>query len=186
MISDYHPATDRRPLEGASLLLVEDDARLRRATRRFLELDGASLVDAADGEEAIHLLERDEAYLLDAVVTDLQIPVVSGRELIAVLEECRPDLPIVAITGYAPPLDFGAVPLLLKPFSPDDLVLTLGPLVLRSQEMRRRARQMRADAAESRSLARRQHSTAKQQHAKAGDLMAALQRQRAMRRSTRP
>jgi len=134
-------APQRRPLEGASLLLVDDDARLRRAVRRVLVLERASLVEAADGEEALRILEGEEAHLLDAVLTDLEMPAVSGQELIAVLEECRPDLPIVGMTGNARSAALGGVPLLLKPFSPDELVQTLTPLVRRSQEMRRRARQ---------------------------------------------
>jgi two-component system C4-dicarboxylate transport response regulator DctD len=175
------PFTDRR-LEGASLLLVEDDSSVRRALRRALELDGALLVEAENGEEAIRILEMDERQLLDLVLTDLEMPVVSGHELIAVLEECRPDLPIVAMTGYSRPVAFGpAVPLFRKPVDTDELVLTLAPLVRQSKEMRLRARQMRADAAESRSLAHRQLGIARQQHAQAVDLMGTLERQRAQR-----
>src|SRR4051812_27580125 len=57
-----------------------------------------------------------------------------------------------------------AAPLFQKPFSPDELVLALAPLVRQSQEMRRLTRQMRADAAESRSL-RGISAMADQQHA---------------------
>jgi len=176
-------STDRH-LQGASLLLVEDDSSVRRAIRRALELDGALLVEAGDGEEAIRILQLDEPQLLDLVLTDLEMPVVSGHELIAVLEECRPDLPVVAMTGYTRPVAFGpAVPLFRKPVDTDELVLTLAPLVRQSQEMRRRARQMRADAAETRSLAERQRGIASQQHAKSVDLMAILERQRLLRRT---
>src|SRR3954465_12720007 len=79
-----------------------------------------------------------------------------------------------------------AAPLSQKPFSPDELVLALAPLVRQSQEMRRLTRQMRADAAESRSLARHQRAIAEQQHAKAVDLRGTLERQRAMVRRTHP
>src|SRR3954466_10746840 len=124
------------PLEGASLLLVDDNASFRRAIGRVLKLDGALLVEAGDGEQAIRILERDEEQLLDAVVTDLEMPVVSGHELIAVLEECRPDLPVVAMTGYTLPANFRAtVPLFLKPFSPEALVRELHRLVRHSQEI---------------------------------------------------
>jgi hypothetical protein len=72
------------------------------------------------------------------------------------------------------PPDILPVPLLRKPFEPEQLVRTLAPLVLGSQAMRRRARQARADAAESRSLAERQHTIARDQMARSGDLMIAL------------
>jgi CheY-like chemotaxis protein len=151
LMSDWtsNPRT-AAPLEGASLLLVDDHPGARRAVARVLKLEGALLVEAGDGQEAIDILERDESELLDVVLTDLEMPVVSGHELIAGLRECRPDLPVVAMTGYTRPAGFDATVLLFyKPVESDELVRTLVPLVRRSQKMRRVARQMRADAAES-------------------------------------
>ena len=176
--------------DGATLLIADDDRSVRRSLRRMLELERISVVEAADGEEAIRVIERDEAHLLDLVLTDLMMPVVSGSELIAVLMECRPGLPVVAMSAVAdlPPGLF-PVPLLRKPFEPDDLVRTVAPLVLSSHAMRRRARQARADAAESRSLAERQQTIARDQSAKSGDLMIALmqlRRRMALQRPLRP
>jgi DNA-binding NtrC family response regulator len=142
------PLTDCRILEGASLLLVDDDDGVGLALARMLNSEGAVVVVAANGEDAIDVLERDKAELLDVVVTDLEMPVVSGQELIAALQERRPGLPIVAMTAYDPPVTFPAtVPLFYKPFSPHDLVLTLAPLVRGSQERRRQSRQRREEAA---------------------------------------
>ena len=161
--------------DGANLLIVDDDPSLRRSLRRMLEPERTSVIEAADGEHALRVIERDEAQLLDVVLTDLKMPVVSGFELIAVLMECRPALPVVAMSavGHLPP-DLLPVPLLQKPFEPVELVRTVAPLVLSSQAMRRQARQARADAAESRSLAERQRTIARDQMAKSGDLMVAL------------
>ncbi|MFL5473182.1 MAG: response regulator [Gemmatimonadales bacterium] len=144
------PSTDRL-LEGASLLLVDDDGNVGLALARMLNLEGAVVVIARDGEGAIEVLERDKAELLDVVVTDLEMPVVSGHELIAALQECRPGLPIVAMTAYTPAVTFAAaMPLFSKPFSAHELVLTLVPLVRQSQERRRQSAAARADAAGSR------------------------------------
>jgi two-component system C4-dicarboxylate transport response regulator DctD len=183
-MSDSDPAsTAERPLEGASLLLVDDDHSVRRGIGRVLELEGAVLAQACDGEQAILILERDVEHLLNALVTDLEMPVVSGHELIAVLAECRPDLPVVAMTGYTLPANFRAtVPLFYKPFLAEALVGELRQLVRQSQEMRRRAKQMRADAGETRSLAHRPQAIAEQQRARSLDLMGALERQRANRK----
>ena len=135
--SDLLPPV-RRQLEGASLLLVDDDRTVGLALARVLNLEGAVVVVARDTEDAIDVLKRDKAELLDVVVTDLEMPVVSGHELIAVLQECRPGLPIVAMTAYTPPMSLPAtVPLFYKPFSAHELVLTLVPLVRQSQERRR-------------------------------------------------
>jgi DNA-binding NtrC family response regulator len=182
-MSDSDSHSDRLLLAGASLLLVEDEPSVRQTIGRLLELEGAVLAQACNGEQAIQIIERDVEQLLDAVVTDLEMPVVSGHELIAVLEECRPDLPVVAMTGYTLPANFRAtVPLFYKPFSPEALVRQLHLLVRQSQESRRRAKQMRADAGEARSLAGRQRAIAEQQRARSLDLMGALQRQRAVRK----
>jgi two-component system C4-dicarboxylate transport response regulator DctD len=185
-MSDSYPTSgDGRALEGASLLLVEDDPSVRRAIGRVLELEGAVLAHAGNGEQAILVLERDVEHLVDAVVTDLEMPIVSGHELIAVLEECRPDLPVVAMTGYSLPANFRAtVPLFYKPFPPEQLIRELNPLVRQSQEIRRRALQTRADAVEAQFMAGRQHAISEQQRTRSVDLMRALERQRAMRKRT--
>jgi len=161
--------------DEATLLLVEDDPSLRRSLRRLLELERASVIEAANGEDAIDVIERDEARLLDAVVTDLKMPVVSGFELIAVLMECRPALPVVAMSAAVHlPAGLLPVPLLVKPFEPEELVRTVAPLVLKSQTMRRQAEQTRADAAESRSVARHQRTISRDQMARSGDLKVVL------------
>ena len=140
--------TDGRMLEGASLLVVDDDDGVGLALARMLNSEGAVVVVAANGEDAIDVLERDTAELLDVVVTDLEMPGVPGRELIAALQERRPGLPIVAMTAYNPPVTFpAAVPLFYKPFSPHALVLTLVPLVRMSQQRRRQSRQRQKEAA---------------------------------------
>ena len=63
---------------GTTLLMVEDEAWVRQALRRMLELEGISVVEAVDGDDAIRVVERDQAQLLDIVLTDLRMPVVSG------------------------------------------------------------------------------------------------------------
>ena len=142
------PSTNGPMLEGASLLVVDDDDGVGLALARMLNSEGAVVVIAANGEDAIDVLERDKAELLDVVVTDLEMPGVPGQELIAALQERRPGLPIVAMTAYNPPVTFpAAVPLFYKPFSPHALVLTLVPLVRMSQQRRRQSRQRQKEAA---------------------------------------
>jgi DNA-binding NtrC family response regulator len=165
--------------DGATLLIVEDDPSLRRSLRRILGSERTSVVEAADGEQALRVIERDEAQLLDVVLTGLLLSVVSGPELIAVLLECRPALPVVAMSASVPlPPDLPPVPLLHKPFEPEELVRTVAPLVLRSQAMRRRAQQTLGDAAEAHSLAQRESAIAKDRRAKSGDLRSALRQLR--------
>jgi CheY-like chemotaxis protein len=176
--SDPQVGSHKLP-DGATVLVADDDPVVRRTVRRMLELEQAVVVEARDGEHAIRIVDEDEAHLVDTVLTDLEMPVVSGAELIAVLQECRPDLPVAAMSGWGGlPPGLATVPLLHKPFAPEDLLGTLVPLVLGAREMRARARQARGDAAESRSLAERQLQIARRQHAACGELMAALSRLR--------
>ena len=98
--------------DGAVLLIVDDDLFVRRALRRLLALEGTSVIEAADGEQALRLIEQDESQRLDVVLTNLLMPVVSGPELIAVLLQRRPTLPVVAMSALDTlPRDFpGALP----------------------------------------------------------------------------
>ncbi len=166
-------------IHGTTLLVVDDDSSFRRALRRLLEQERISVVEADDGEGAIHVIEQDEPQVLDAVVTDVAMQGVSGPELIAVLLEHRPSLPVVAMTGWDPiPPGFPPVPLLLKPFELAELIEVVGPLVLTPKAIRRRVRQMRAEATESRALAKRQQEMGREHLAKAGELMKAFMRLR--------
>src|SRR3954470_1914617 len=176
-------AQDEECLEGTTLLVVEDELRFSRVLQRFLKLSGISPIEALDGEQAIRILEQDEENLVDAVVTDLKMPVVSGWELIAVLQACRPDLPVVAMSASTPCTTLlGDVPLLSKPFLPEQLLTTLAPMIRRSRQIRREARQQRADAAGVRSEAMYQRVVAEPQRAWSGDLRAALLSHRATQR----
>ena len=176
-------APDEHCLEGTTVLVVEDEIRFSRILQRFLKLSGVSSIEAADGEQAIRILEEDDGDLVDAVLTDLKMPVVSGWELIAVLRECRPHLPVVAMSATDPPPTLlGGVPLLNKPFLPEQLLVTLAPLVRQSRRIRQQSRQQRADAAGVRSEARYQAFIAREERCRSGDLMATLLGYRASQR----
>jgi CheY-like chemotaxis protein len=130
--------TSVRIPDGAILLVVDRNPFLRRALRRTLELEGTSVVEAGDGGQALRAIEADEAQLIDVVLTSLLLPVVSAPELIEVLLQRRPRLPVVAMSALGElPADLPTVPLLHKPFDHEELVRTVAPLALWSQTMRR-------------------------------------------------
>lgn len=85
----------------AKVALVVDDSMLVRYTVcRFLEERGFGVETAANGVEALHVLGR---ILPDLIVTDMQMPLMSGTELITVLKS-KPEtsaVPIIVITGHA-------------------------------------------------------------------------------------
>jgi two-component system cell cycle sensor histidine kinase/response regulator CckA len=116
------PAVDRR-----SVLLVEDEDRVRKLVRFTLEGQGYVVTEASGGEAALRLLTADR--VIDVLVTDLVMPGIDGRELAARVRALRPDVGVVFISGYVPDhrrLEGlpGAL-FLPKPFAPLDLVKTV-------------------------------------------------------------
>ena len=120
----HHPASSQHGL----VLLVEDEAAVRATARRILERHGYAVLEARHGADAL-LLWRAHRAEVTAVVTDLRMPEMGGRELSAVLRDERPDLPLVLVTGYADqPLvsHLGArAAYVEKPFSGDTLLAAL-------------------------------------------------------------
>ena len=104
------------------VLLVDDEERVRWIARRVLEADGWEVLEAGDGQAALQLIgERDGR--LNLVVTDLNMPRVSGRELAEVVSVFHPGLPVLGITGFLSGVSHDRrLPILPKPFSPGSLV----------------------------------------------------------------
>jgi PAS domain S-box-containing protein len=119
--------TLRRLGEGTeTILLVEDEAQLRKLTCEILLKQGYSVLAAGGGAEALRHWEqhRDLIHLL---LTDVVMPQMSGRELAEQLQASRPDLKVLYMSGYTNDviarhgvLD-SAIAFLQKPFTPDSL-----------------------------------------------------------------
>ena len=65
-----------------TILIVEDEAALRKLVRRVLEDDGRRVLDAGNGHEALAVLER-EGDRVDLMITDVVMPGMNGPELVA-------------------------------------------------------------------------------------------------------
>jgi two-component system, chemotaxis family, CheB/CheR fusion protein len=88
-------------LDGARVLLVEDSADVRGAFSLLLEADGAEVIAAATGRDAIDLATQQE---FDVLLTDLGLPDVTGDVVIRiVLATARRRPRIVVVTGYDEP-----------------------------------------------------------------------------------
>ncbi len=87
-------------MKGAeTILLVEDEESVRRVVARMLEHAGYQLISAANGVEAIALVDR-YAGTIDLVVTDVVMPVMKGPAMVAQLCEGRPGLRVLYLSGY--------------------------------------------------------------------------------------
>jgi signal transduction histidine kinase/FixJ family two-component response regulator len=109
-------ANPRRPL---TILLVDDELLVRRATAEMLRELGHSVHEAASGAEALSWLAGAAA---DIVVTDYKMPRMTGADLAEALAKAHPGLPVLLITGYTGPAeDAPNLPRLDKPFRRGDL-----------------------------------------------------------------
>jgi CheY-like chemotaxis protein len=87
---------------GLRLLLVDDDPVLLKSLRDALEADGHEIVTANGGREGIDTFrEAHEAHqAFSAVVTDLGMPYVDGRQVANAVKSIAPDAPVILLTGW--------------------------------------------------------------------------------------
>ncbi|WBV41705.1 ATP-binding protein [Pseudoroseomonas cervicalis] len=122
------PATpgDASAAAPGRLLLVEDEAPLRRLAERALARAGWEVMAAEDAESALELLEGD-APPPALLVSDVVMPGMDGVALAGRVRERFPGLPVLLVSGYAPSmveqgLPGGALHFLAKPYRPAELV----------------------------------------------------------------
>ena len=116
----------------AQILIVEDDQDLREALVTTLELARFQVCEAANGQEALASLARNP---VDMVVSDVNMPGLSGHELLAEVQRLYPGLPMMLITAYGQishavsAMQSGAIDYLVKPFEPQVLVEAVSKVV---------------------------------------------------------
>lgn len=82
------------------ILLVDDEESLAKLGKRMLERLGYSVVTAVNGKDAMDKASRDP-MAFDVVVTDQTMPIMTGEQLAAELNNIRPNLPVIIATGYS-------------------------------------------------------------------------------------
>ena len=112
-----------------SILLVEDEEQLRRLLRNVLADCGYSVLAAANGNEALQIVQQRQGTIdIDIVVTDVVMPGMGGRQMVNQLVSLHPKAKVLFLSGYADDsivrhgILHEQVPFLQKPFSP----MTLG------------------------------------------------------------
>jgi DNA-binding NtrC family response regulator len=93
------PADGKEGILGKQiqLLIVDDDPVTTEMTRGFFLRKWYSVSLAENGEEALHILGKEE---IDLVITDYQMPVTDGKELIRRIYKSHPSLPVILITSW--------------------------------------------------------------------------------------
>ncbi|MEJ2185258.1 MAG: sigma-54 dependent transcriptional regulator [Gemmatimonadota bacterium] len=118
-----------------SVLIVDDEANIRRMLGRLLQGESYHTLEADGGRQA---LEQADAEDPDVVLLDLAMPGMSGMEVLRALRERSPDLPVVMISGRATLQDaveatkLGAFHFIEKPLTPEAVLMTVkGAMELR-------------------------------------------------------
>ena len=126
--SSAQPPVAPRP--RGKVLVVEDVALIRMATVDMVEQIGFAVAEAADGPEALALLQKDAG--IDILLTDLGLPGMTGQQLVAQARKLKPELKVIIASGYstesatgAPPQDQDIVSL-VKPYDMAQLRQALG------------------------------------------------------------
>jgi CheY-like chemotaxis protein len=111
----------------ATILLVEDEEALRVATSRILTRAGYEVLVADGGAAALRLAQQHPGPI-HLLLTDVIMPVMMGNEVAARVQEIRPEVPVLYMSGYAQPVltENGTLPpgvlIIEKPFTRRDLL----------------------------------------------------------------
>ena len=119
--------------KGLVVLLVEDNKEVRNFAEDLLRDMGCEVLSAADGVEALRLLETQP---VDLVFSDVVMPGMSGVELARKIREVKADVPVLLATGYSAEIvksgaEFAVVP---KPYRPQELGEAISTLLKKHRE----------------------------------------------------
>jgi PAS domain S-box-containing protein len=111
-------STEASPGTGhETLLLAEDETGIRAMTSVYLENLGYKVLEAENGNEALRI-SREYKEAIDLLITDIVMPGMRGDDLVRVIQQERPDMAAVFISGYADLEKLGTdIPFVEKPFT---------------------------------------------------------------------
>ena len=113
--------------QNIRVLIVEDSDDMRDLMKLLLEEAGYETLSAADGREALKFIENEQDFI-DLVITDVQMPEVTGHEILAAVRSRRGETPVIVITAFGSVeqavgmVKSGAFQYLTKPFNKTKLL----------------------------------------------------------------
>ena len=113
-------------MQTGNILIVDDEKGIREGLRLFLKREGHQTFTAADGREALEILEKNE---IDLVISDLKMPRIDGDELLAFIKKDYAGVKVIILTGHGTvenaveSMRNGAYDFLIKPLNLDKLGL---------------------------------------------------------------
>ncbi len=114
-----------------SILLVDDEAGIVELGRGMLEQQGFKVIACTSSIDALEYIKNRPGEI-DLVVTDQSMPHMSGTELVAEIQQVRPEMPVILCTGFSSKVssevkarEFGITELIMKPFDRHLLINTV-------------------------------------------------------------
>ena len=124
--------------KGKSVLIVEDDAKIRQLVKVYLEREGYEALEAENGEDALEKFKQFDPCL---VILDLMLPGLSGEEVCTTIRtDLKSNVPIIMLTAKVEEteriqgLRMGADDYVTKPFSPQELVTRVEAVLRRTAQ----------------------------------------------------
>jgi len=114
------------------ILIAEDDELILRTVEHKLVKEGHEVVLTRNGREAI---EKINELDLDLVVTDIMMPFASGIEILSAIKSIGKKIPVIVLSSMGQEevvvdaFDLGASDFMVKPFSPNELILRIRRLI---------------------------------------------------------
>jgi CheY-like chemotaxis protein/DNA-binding XRE family transcriptional regulator len=133
MPTHLRPAAETPP----TILVVEDDDAVLKATRALLKRWNILSVGAVNGEEALRIVAEDSGVLRGALIDFLLPGGLDGVDLANALQQIRPHFPVLIISGEATPermqkISRSCMPFIAKPVDPDEVMVALLSLLSQS------------------------------------------------------
>jgi len=135
------------------ILIVDDEASMRRNIVDLLSMKGYSLLEAKSGEEAIEMIE---STTLDILILDINLPNMSGLEVLKLTKNNYPELPCIMLTAYGTSdkaieaMKLGAFDYMEKPFELEEFIMII-ERALKHSELLKELKQLRYKVSSSKS-----------------------------------
>jgi nitrogen-specific signal transduction histidine kinase/ActR/RegA family two-component response regulator len=123
---ESHPGQKASPYGSETILVTEDEPAVRALARHSLQMHGYTVIEAGQGDKALQIAAGYEGTI-DLLLTDVVMPVMSGRELARRLTTMRPRVKVLYLSGYADDVVVrhgvlrAETAFLNKPFTPSSL-----------------------------------------------------------------
>ncbi len=126
-------------MNNLTVLVVDDEARMRKLIKDFLVKDGFKILEAEDGEKALEVYDKNKKNI-SLILLDVMMPKIDGWTVLKFIREDNKKIPIVMLTARAEEQDellgfeLGVDEYITKPFSPKILVARVGAILKRTKK----------------------------------------------------